>query len=291
VLTSILPGLRQVRAPLVSGYLLLIGLWLIFHSRFDDLENAGHHSQAIDTLGRLLGRPGELAVFAFVAYLVGSLNTVVADWALRRAGQATTRRNGPSGYSRDPRVSERVFRLLTANASRRLRLRCDATWASASPEARDYFRKTGLRRPQRDELHAAKAQGASPADLDLACRRHLFRLVSSQIPYVEKRLLVAHPNLHAETDRLVAEAELRDSLLIPLPIAAIGLSMNLSLPLTTRIVGGVCLIALLVSIFFQARSQSVDGNSIVAHAVADGMIGTQSLDMLTDPPPRFQDFD
>jgi hypothetical protein len=38
MLSSILPGLRDVRVPLTAGYLWLLGLWLLFGDRVAAIE-------------------------------------------------------------------------------------------------------------------------------------------------------------------------------------------------------------------------------------------------------------
>lgn len=73
MLASMLPGVREVRAPLIAGYLWLLGLWIAF----EPLVRGRHDgSELFATLGRLgdLMSPAVLGVVVSVAaYLVGSL--------------------------------------------------------------------------------------------------------------------------------------------------------------------------------------------------------------------------
>jgi len=71
VFAQILPGFREVRGPLASGFLWLLLGYLIFHG---DVASAHGKVRDVVELGRKLN-PAALAVAAsFVAYLLGSLS-------------------------------------------------------------------------------------------------------------------------------------------------------------------------------------------------------------------------
>ena len=80
MLTSLLPGLRELRAPLAAGYLWLTAAWLGFGS----LSKSGHGlvgfiSKGVDHLSA----PERVAVLTFCAYLVGSISEQLFSDALR----------------------------------------------------------------------------------------------------------------------------------------------------------------------------------------------------------------
>jgi hypothetical protein len=82
MLAQILPGFREVRGPLASGFLWLLLAYLIFHA---DVASAHGKVKEIEELGGKLS-PAALAVAAtFVAYLAGSLSDDLFKRALSAA--------------------------------------------------------------------------------------------------------------------------------------------------------------------------------------------------------------
>jgi hypothetical protein len=82
MLMHLLPGLRELRAPLVSGYLWLISAWLAFgHMGWlpsERPEGTGEVARLWD-LGGTLGKAVVLAVITFIAYLIGSFLEINPD--------------------------------------------------------------------------------------------------------------------------------------------------------------------------------------------------------------------
>jgi len=71
MLAQILPGFREIRGPLASGFLWLLLGYLIFHG---DIASAHGKVKEIEELGRKLNPATLAAVASFVAYLLGSLS-------------------------------------------------------------------------------------------------------------------------------------------------------------------------------------------------------------------------
>ncbi|MFF3642439.1 hypothetical protein [Streptomyces sp. NPDC002564] len=72
MLSSLLPGVREIRTPLTSGYLWLAILW-IFIGDSAPTEDPGHGPfSTMWRVGESLGRPALLAALSFAAYLVGT---------------------------------------------------------------------------------------------------------------------------------------------------------------------------------------------------------------------------
>ncbi len=71
MLASLLPGLRDLRAPLTAGYLLLIASYLAFHQEILAMAKAQH--DVLQPLQAMVGPPGLLAAVTLTAYLVGVL--------------------------------------------------------------------------------------------------------------------------------------------------------------------------------------------------------------------------
>jgi hypothetical protein len=73
VLASILPGLREIRAPLAAGYLWLVIGWLLLHDRVETGSSASGAVDALTDLRDAIGVGGLAAAATFVAYLLGAL--------------------------------------------------------------------------------------------------------------------------------------------------------------------------------------------------------------------------
>jgi hypothetical protein len=78
-ITQLLPGLRDVRGPLIAGYLWLFAAWLLLGGHLPDRNTAEVYSHAFE-VGDALGRVGIAAVVSIAAYLVGSLLQEVGNW-------------------------------------------------------------------------------------------------------------------------------------------------------------------------------------------------------------------
>jgi hypothetical protein len=74
VLASLLPGLRDLRTPLATGYLWLVTLWLLVHEHLPtSAATASGPTKSLLQLADLVGKATVLAAFSFIAYLVGSI--------------------------------------------------------------------------------------------------------------------------------------------------------------------------------------------------------------------------
>lgn len=85
LLSQILPALRQVRAPLVGGYLWLLAAWLHWSESVPAAGSRGddRYWRAMERLSSQLGAAGTLAAVSIAAYLVGSVVSEVVSWAIR----------------------------------------------------------------------------------------------------------------------------------------------------------------------------------------------------------------
>lgn len=78
-LTSLLPGLREVRAPLVAGYMWVLFGWLLADPAAPD-HSKGDLYDRLAQVGTAVGPVGEAVAASVLAYLVGSLITSVVMW-------------------------------------------------------------------------------------------------------------------------------------------------------------------------------------------------------------------
>jgi hypothetical protein len=92
MLTSLLPGLRELRAPLAAGYLWLITAWVALASRIPTTEAASGILKDIYRLGQAVGKPGVIAAVTFAAYVIGILTERMARLAARPVAYVSAKR-------------------------------------------------------------------------------------------------------------------------------------------------------------------------------------------------------
>jgi hypothetical protein len=80
MLTNLLPGVRQLRAPLAAGYLWLFALWLVLEPALPTETEAQGLAASIYRLGDLVTAFGLAVVVSFAAYLIGSLSVSLVSW-------------------------------------------------------------------------------------------------------------------------------------------------------------------------------------------------------------------
>ncbi|MDJ0466791.1 hypothetical protein [Streptomyces sp. H27-C3] len=76
MLANLLPGLRDVRAPLSAGCIWLLTLWLLLGDRVPTEQQARGVWASLYRLGGLIGPAGILASGSFLAYLIGAMLAV-----------------------------------------------------------------------------------------------------------------------------------------------------------------------------------------------------------------------
>jgi hypothetical protein len=73
LLTSILPGLRDVRTPLACGYMWLVAAWLAFADHLPRTRPSAGIAASFWDLGGHVGKAAILAAITFSAYLIGAI--------------------------------------------------------------------------------------------------------------------------------------------------------------------------------------------------------------------------
>lgn len=78
MLASLLPGIRDLRAPLAAGYIWLLLAWLIVQPRIEASEET-EPVQSISRLAHTLSPAGVAIAVSFIAYLIGSLLSAIHE--------------------------------------------------------------------------------------------------------------------------------------------------------------------------------------------------------------------
>jgi glyoxylase-like metal-dependent hydrolase (beta-lactamase superfamily II) len=189
MLTTVLPGLRELRAPLAAGYLWLTACWLIFGDmipRRSDLH--GGPIERVYRLAPTISDVGRAVAVSVAAYVVGSILIDMQTSQQRRRPTLTT-----------PDAAEVLVPLIYASADAR------AWGEKAAPGGSD------------DSGRLARATLEQAQDWIVHNRDVL-----------KTRLLDLSPALHSEVDRPDAEAAFRMALWPPLSVIALYLTITTS---------------------------------------------------------------
>jgi len=197
VLANLLPGLRDVRAPLATGCIWLLTLWLLVEDRVPTPRKAHGVWASLYRLGELLGPAGVLAAGAFLAYLIGAMLAVrVVVVNTKEAPRAARFWNAKSAFT--PRVSR-----------------------LAHDDLVGFLRDQG-RVPPKPETGPGgdpERERGERLVVNLAARDIL-----GETRQLRTKLLIANYDLFNEYDRAVGEAEFRKNV----AYALVGLTAALS---------------------------------------------------------------
>lgn len=198
MLANLLPGLRDVRAPLSAGCIWLLTLWLILEDRVPAPQQARGIWASLYRLGDLIGPAGVLASGAFLAYLIGAILAVrVVTVNAKEAPKAA--RFWDAKTTLTPRVSRLAHDDLVGF------LRDHGRVPTPEPEVTESGR---LERERGQRLV-----------VNLAARDIL-----GETRQLRTKLLIANYDLFNEYDRAVGEAEFRKNVAYSL----VGLTATLS---------------------------------------------------------------
>lgn len=217
--TSLIPGLREVRAPLVAGYLWLLGVWLALEPCLPAQgEATGVVANFIDLEQAVSPVVTAIAISA-LAYFTGA----VAEGILGRAWQ------GQLGFLFPPELSRPGREALREVAEGRAEAIASALAGSgglraafANPPSRTDIPEIMklLREAGRHVLgQVAGTTGVGPAnerDAIAYATASLMDRISRDLMQVRTHLLAAESALHGLADRYGSEAELRFSVAAPL---------------------------------------------------------------------------
>ncbi len=298
MLTSLLPGLRELRAPLAAGYIWLLAWWLAFEPRLADRAEATDLLQSLYRLDDALSGFGLAAVASFVAYLAGSLSMTLFSGALKGLfRRKVALADETSGL--DP-LSDQALRAL-GRLARETRERMESALALSDTrpgelvdEQRGYLsrphpaiappgfhsRRARIRRrlrgvPRGTVLHS----GTTTPDPDAVTDARLLRAAVDDLPQVlQMRLLGRDPDLYAAVDRHRAEVEFRLAVIPPvLALAGVALTRLSPWYAVLAVVMGVVAAA---GLFWDGLNRQREANGILAHALSDRRVNAPSLEGL-----------
>ena len=181
-LSAVLPGLREVRAPLIAGYLYLLLIWLQWGDRLEEGQDEGAIGKLVE-LGHALPTAVTLAAASVAAYLLGSL----LDSVRARIAELLDV------------ITDGKFRLSTPG-----RERLKDLLDERETRARERLAEAGLALD-----HPTLRPVPTPVD------------ISRETDDVRDSLVGEQPDRLAEVDRHRSETELRAALMVPLALLSL----------------------------------------------------------------------
>ncbi|MET9406164.1 hypothetical protein ABZX90_10380 [Streptomyces sp. NPDC002935] len=244
MLTNLLPGLRDVRAPLSTGCIWLLTLWLFLEERVPTRQQAGGVWASLYRLGAVVGPAGVLAAGAFLAYLVGAMLAVrVVPVNTHEAPKSA--RFWKGGATLTPRVSRIAFDDLISFLQEQGRIPAPSSGADAAGEP-------------------ARTQG----------ERLVMNLVARDIlgetRQLRTKLLIANYDLFNEYDRAVGEAEFRKNV----AYAIVGLTAALT---WLHSPWWALMVAVSVRLYLAGVGSERAANDVLIQAVVAGIVTPVAL--------------
>jgi len=284
MLSSLLPGLREVRAPLAAGFVWLVALWILLESWARDSAAEG----VVGSANRLMGTlspVGEGVVLSFAAYLVGSFSVFLFSRPLLSLFRTSIDSDvGPlDGLSELGRVS-----LTQVSADGRQRLEeslalsgvgVDEVLGLAAPVADTSDKRVPRgRRGRRAGPMSLSATTVLPTP-EAREEREIAERVLRDLPVVANAQLLGHePEVFAAVDRSQAEVEFRVALVPALLALSVAVALaawpeELAVGAVAVLIGGLGAAGLILD----AARQRRDSNELILSLMEHGRITPPSV--------------
>ena len=253
MITSLLPGLRDLRAPLVAGSLVLVACLLFFGGHVDSVSTQGGRSDRLDDLVAWIGRPGLMIAALLAAYLVGSLLVALARWPVHYSNRVAIYNAyfmtpyKPNGFEERPLTVSWTIPVESLSEARDEVQSHFRRWPRLLPFSRGSI-ATLLVEYSRFAPHGVEGSDGLP----------LVGVLEETLSDGGRRLRQASVDLHSDFDRPQAEAELRDAVVLALPLAVVALLLNTSLSVPVEVVLVVAVGALLALLYRPSESARPD---------------------------------
>jgi hypothetical protein len=287
---SLIPGVREVRAPLIAGYLWLLCGWLLLEPHApspSDNRIYGRIGEVADAVGPV----GHAVAISLVAYLLGSLvqGGFRYVWTRRTEGMGPLRLDEEQqelfdelAEGEDPRGLETILEIANplqdASIGRPfMKDLSAAVWEIADRELMESFRRLQLavkaiRKREKEKANTFFGMHARTPVVHLTTARegilsqaeyvvpHFLpvRDLLGQIHLLETRLLEVAESTGAQVERLGAEADFRLTIAPPLIVLALILTFGVSLLWLLALVIPIALIVQGVDLSQKRSEQAVD---------------------------------
>jgi len=284
VLTSVLPGLRELRAPLSAGFLWLLALWFGVEPSLPVAKDASGAVASAYRLSGVLSVIGLAAALTFAAYIVGSLSVFLFS-SLLRSGMSTSLVTRRGRFDALTSRSRRSLRLIGSDSREKLgdalglsRVTVADLVQEASVAAGG-FSVEELESFGPSKIFSEGPGGPPPEAPEIVAERLIKeRIVADLRDILDVRLLGRDPELYSRLDRGEAEVSFRLAVVPPVLALAVVLGIRLSPPTSLLVIFvGLTSAAGLV---LDAVRQQRQCYELVLALLADGRLTSPSIDRL-----------
>lgn len=302
MLAQILPGFRDFRTPLVTGYLWLLSLWILLGKPIPTKARKDGLMGMMNALGEYLSPLLVVGVLSFAAYLVGVLLAVdikVVSHLVQRYGWTTRRGLTAKGrpklkLTRNANVQDYERLVGTSSGSTMRRLLWDAFKRVEKREVpwETIYREYDIDFPEgeKEKEYQTRASG-NPDEVDVLKRKDGLRFVApillsdmeAEIPTMATKLQEKNKDLYDAYSKDKAEAEFRLSVALPIAVASVliyfvGLSSNPTLNTSMAVAGFISALIL----FKKGWTKSQEATNSVITALEINTINSRILERLDD---------
>jgi hypothetical protein len=300
MLAQILPGFRDFKTPLITGYLWLVIVWIGFGMPIPSKDENTGAMGMINWLTGYTSTATILAVLSFVAYVIGILVTIDVKMATRlvsRFGFTLERQldeNGKKKWVRLPHRDNVSYRRSLANESGSTLLKL--LWEAFSRvEAKNvpwYTIHKEYHLPVMDEVDydiRKQEEAGNQAEVDRQIRKEALRTLSptlsremdDEIPVLATKLQEKNKDLFDSYDRDRSEAEFRLSIAPPIAVLSVqlfilGLAGDVVLGSITAMAG----LATSVVLLRKGWLKVLDSTSVVVTALEIGTVTSHIIERL-----------
>jgi hypothetical protein len=313
---NLLPGLRELRAPLVSGYLWLISAWL-FLGRMEWLPTErppgnGEVARLWD-LGGTLGKTVVLAAVTFLAYLIGSFFEINPDgriansltplaladhrpfylgardkptsWIAQRRANARIlldakgiKLNDEDATTVHQSISEPARRDLIDLLDQRAMLPENPAPYEPLPDELDPSQIVRDEELQRYEIWSRDDDRRREQELanEMAADTIIIAIVR-EMQQLASRLLVKNQELYGKYDRQMAEASVRMNVSIPLTVLLLLATWLSHLAIGVRAVLSVAALAFGFMLLRQGLLRAMSARDVILQALVIGQVESRYL--------------
>jgi len=298
MLLNLLPGLRDLRGPLATGFLWLAATWVLFRDMFDPTESpTGSLLSDIANLAGQVGTAASLAVLTFSAYLVGIVTTIqrppkiIDRWLTRVDALRYGREVDLALDTKFRRAALKAFRpLATFGNEGTYGGPYEIAWEVIEPlisgqeEIGDLIavgsdpampERVRSRVVEIAEHFPERMGGVAPDDAPYRDASLVSMAIASGIaierPALANRLQIEREAIFDRYDRMLAEAEFRLTCGLPLSALVVATSIELS---TAWIFLGLALPALIFALGVRRYYESL---AVIWEALAQDLIDSETL--------------
>lgn len=254
MLASLLPGLRDLRVPLATGFLWLVVLWLLTYPAIPTHDEASGLAEELYEVLGAFGPAALLAVITFVAYIIGILlarpGTVLVHALLGLVG------------ARGPRLSasSRIESQQLANRTATEMVQAGVELPREIDEPQSHSESRDERRDRSDsEVEAREAQAS--------IARALSKRMEGEMALVAIRLLADNRDLFDRYDRAEAEASFRFSVSLPLVVISALVPWRLELDWWGYVLSIGTGAAVAAALLFEGARKQMESNDAIFQAV------------------------